>query len=68
MSDQRGDSSVNSARTINDTPGPDQHIEEPAEAYPLTFRSCIFWFIVIALGLLGTCVFVAIFLALTRGS
>jgi hypothetical protein len=49
----------------NDTPGHDETIEE---AYPLSFRSLFFWLIVVVLGLLGACVFVAIFLALTRGS
>jgi hypothetical protein len=48
--------------------GRDASIEEPEEEYPLTFRSLLFWLIVVCLGLLGTCVVVAIFLALTRGS
>lgn len=67
MSDQRGDHDIDSASPTNDTRGQEVIGEEPEE-YPLTFRSLFFWLIVIALGLLGTCVIVAIFLALTRGS
>lgn len=65
MSDQDGDHHVDSADTTNDTRDQD---EITKEEYPLSFRSLVFWLIVVALGLLGTCVFVAIFLALTRGS
>ncbi|HEX7103594.1 MAG TPA: hypothetical protein VF201_13195 [Nitrolancea sp.] len=65
MSDQDGDHHVDSADATNGTRDQD---EIAKEEYPLSFRSLVFWLIVVALGLLGTCVFVAIFLALTRGS
>jgi hypothetical protein len=65
VGDERGDQNVDSSGMANDTPGHDETIEE---AYPLSFRSLFFWLIVVVLGLLGACVFVAIFLALTRGS
>lgn len=66
MSDERGDENVDSAGRTNNSP--DVEFTEEPEQYPLTFRTVFFWLIVIALGLLGTCVVVAIFLALTRGS
>jgi hypothetical protein len=68
VSDERGDQSVDSAGAANDTTGHDQITEESEDEYPLNVRSLVFWLIVVCLGLLGTCVFVAIFLALMRGS
>jgi hypothetical protein len=65
VSDQGGDQIVDSTDATNDTPEQD---EIAHEEYPLTFRSIFFWGIVVFLGLLGTCVVVAIFLALMRGS
>ena len=65
MSDERGDQNAASTGTPNDTRELDEIAEEE---YPLGVRSLFFWGIVVFLGLLGTCVIVAILLALTKGS
>jgi hypothetical protein len=65
VSDERGDRDVAATNTTDDPRNDDDVAEDD---YPLTFRSLVFWAIVIVLGLLGTCVLVAILLALMKGS
>jgi hypothetical protein len=65
VSDERGDRDVAAPNTTDDRRDQDDLAQED---YPLTVRSLFFWAIVIVLGLLGTCVLVAILLALMKGS